>query len=99
LHPPDLYLKLNINDLLEQQTFSILVPIYFDELKKTDIGFHTNVTIDLGTIYFNEFIYLNETIPGYAGIHVNTNREPKKYKRDEMQPRPTGKLMHLKKGN
>ncbi|PKP00971.1 MAG: hypothetical protein CVU11_16650 [Bacteroidetes bacterium HGW-Bacteroidetes-6] len=103
-HPPATYLKLYMYDDFRNQNISIIIPITFDEindfgeLQKIEPGKNPPypVYFDLGTIYYEDFIFFNSTFEKYEGIIVKSDGKVSKYKEGEYQFPPTKKLIEIK---
>ncbi len=104
-HPPTAYLKLYLYDGFRKQNISIIIPITFEEindgveLQKIDQGKNPPypVCFDLGTIYYEDFIFFNSTFEKYEGIRVGGDGKAKKYKPGEYTYPSTKKIIEIKK--
>ena len=106
-HPPTAYLKLYITDGFRNQNISIIIPITFDEindegkLQKIEQGKNPPypVYFDLGTIYYEDFIFFNSTFEKFEGIRVGGDGKAKKYKQGEYLFPSTKKIIEIKKNS
>lgn len=106
-HPPTTYLKLYIYDGFRNQNISIIIPITFDEindegeLQKIEPGKNPPYPIyfDFGTIYYEDYIFLNSTFEKYEGIRVGGDGKAKKYKQGEYIYPSTKKIIEIRKNS
>lgn len=91
LSPSTLYFKVDLTNELERFNLSIIIPVTFDQLESARIG-----VLDLGTLFIEDFIFINPEYSNYAGIRVKSDGTIYKYKKGEYGFPAPEKLYFLK---
>ncbi|WP_160138817.1 hypothetical protein [Chryseobacterium sp. c4a] len=93
--PPELYLKLNMEDISfsNPKQFSALIPVYFQELPFDQDKLNENEVIRIGEINVDRF--LSKDANTYEGIEMLSPFAKKHSKKGEYIPRKITRMVHV----